>query len=186
MKYITKTELCDRWSLSLIDKYYPQCSEERTNPHYASSSPMQLYDVAKVLYIESLQSFKDDYKKVLKRKNIAYEREKKKYKELLMYVHSVQIMIPDLEKNELINQACNHYNCLNSQMQFAYNGLDRATPSRETGFLKRITIEYLRHLCTRYEEELEKFHRKSWKNEASKILQARINDAIIQKYEWLK
>ena len=47
-QYITKTDLATRWSNSLIEKYYPQCSEKRVNSHHKRASPMQLYDVGKV------------------------------------------------------------------------------------------------------------------------------------------
>ena len=64
--YLTKTELSARWSPGLIEKYFPQCSEERANPHCKHGSPMQLYDVGKINYIESKDVFKADWRKVLK------------------------------------------------------------------------------------------------------------------------
>lgn len=185
-QYLTKTELCKRWSQSLIDKYFPICSEEKPNPQYKCGSPMQLYDIAKVRYIESKDAFKEDLKKVLKRKIAALERAKKKREELMMYANGVQIEIPDLRKEKLIEKACNHYNWWNSLKKFSFGGCNRATPSSDESFLKRITMNYLRHKCTCYEDELEKFRFKVGKQEAHDILQQRINDAIIQKYEWLR
>ena len=147
---------------------------------------MQLYDIAKVRYIESKDAFKEDLKKVLKRKIAALERAKKKREELMMYANGVQIEIPDLRKEKLIEKACNHYNWWNSLKKFSFDGCNRATPSSDESFLKRITMNYLRHKCTCYEDELEKFRFKVGKQEAHDILQQRINDAIIQKYEWLR
>ena len=185
-QYITKTDLATMWSNSLIEKYYPQCSDERINPHYRYGSPMQLYDVGKVRYIESRDDFKADYKKVLKRKIVALESAKKKREELMMYANGVQIVIPEYEKDKLIQKACDHYNwwhTWNNEDEYDYC---RASPSSNELFLKRITINYLRHQCTCYEEELKKFHKKVGVKEAHNILQARINEAIKLKYEWLR
>lgn len=179
-QYITKTDLATRWSNSLIEKYYPQCSEERINPHNIHGSHMLLYNIGKVRYIESKDDFKADYQKVLKRKIAALERAKKKREELMMYANGVQIIIPDFEKNKLIQKACDHYNWKKSS---AYN---IATPSSDYLFLKRICINYLRHQCTCYEEELRKFYGKVGFQNAHDVLQTRINEAIKQKYEWLR
>lgn len=180
--YLTKTELSARWSPGLIEKYFPQCSEERANPHCKHGSPMQLYDVGKINYIESKDVFKADWRKVLKRKIASLKGAEKKREELMMYATGVQIMIPDFEKDKLIQKACDHYNRLNSLKGYTYS----ATPSCDKPFLKRIIINYLRHHCSCYEEELRKFYKKVGVHEAHYILRERIDDAIIQKYDWLK
>lgn len=181
--YLTKTELAARWSPSLVEKYFPQCSEERANPHCKHGSPMQLYHVGKIRYIESKDIFKADRKKVLKRKIASLEGAKKKREELMKYANGVQIVIPDIEKNNLIQKACDYYNRLNSMRGFAYVS---ATPSCDKPFLKRIIINYLRQHCSCYEEELRKFHKKVGVHEAHYILRERIDNAIIQKYDWLR
>ena len=73
-KYITKTELAERWSNKLIEKYFPICSLERPNPQYKRGSPMQLYDIKRVRYIESTATSKADYQKACVRKVAARER----------------------------------------------------------------------------------------------------------------
>lgn len=186
MEFYTKSELANRWSQSLIDKYFPQCSKELPNPRYLTSSPMQLYDVAQVRCIESTDSFKEDYRKVLIHKVSALERVKRKREELMKYANGVQIEIPEIEKGKLIEEACNHYNSLNSQMEFAYGGCFRVTPSSDEALLKSVTIDYLRDHCTCYAKELERLQKKLKMKEAHNILQQRINDAIKQKYEWLQ
>lgn len=185
-QYLTKTALAKRWSMSLINKYYPQCDEEKPNPLYRHSYPMQLYDVNKVAQIESRESFKADLEKVKKRKIVAFERIKRKREELIMYANGVQISIPSYEKDKLIKKACDHYNRWNSWKEWEYLDYWRATPSSDESFLKRICINYLRHQCTCYDNELVKFYRKVGVHEAHNVLQTRINDAIKQKYEWLR
>ena len=178
--FITKTDLAKRWSMSLIDKYYPQCDEEKPNPHHKYGSPMQLYDVKKVARIESKADFKADLCEVNKRKIAAVERAKRQRDKLISYANGVQIVIPTYNKDKLIQNACHHYNWWNEK---AY---DYATPSSDESFLKRITINYLRHQCTQYDKELKEFYGKVGVKKAHDVLQSRINEAIKQKYEWLR
>ena len=185
-QYYTKTELTERWSNSLIEKYIPHCSLEKPNPRHKNGAPMQLYDKGKVRYIESTEAFKADFQKVIIRKIAARERAEKKCEKLKLYVNSVQIKIPTMDKDKLIRNACHHYNSWREWKEGGWDGEWRASPSSDESFLKRITLNYLRHQCTCYEDELDKFRMKVGKQEAHDILQKRINDAIKQKYEWLK
>ena len=179
--FCTKSELSKRWSLALIEKYFPKCSKEKVNPYYKCAPPMQLYDINKVKMIESTDDFKADYEKTAKRKDAALARAKKKHDELVMYANGIQIHI--FSKEQLTKKACNHYNWRNESME---RYAPYASPSSDEEFLKRITINYLRHQCTVYENELDKFHRKVGKQEAHDVLKERINEAIKEKYEWLR
>jgi hypothetical protein len=141
---------------------------------------MLLYDIGKVMRIESTQTFKEDFEKVYKHKLAGKERAKRKRDELIMYANGLQINIPNYEKTRLIQLACDHYNRWNE------NAYYQASPSSDCIFLKRICINYLRHQCTCYDDELGKFYRKVGVQDAHDVLQTRINDAIKQKYEWLR
>ena len=181
--FYTKSELSKRWSLTLIEKYFPKCSKVKVNPHYKCASPMQLYDISKVKMIESTDDFKADYEKTAKRKEAALERGRKRREKLVMYANGIQICIPTFDKKRLTKEACEHYNCRNASM----GRYDRyASLLSDEEFLKRITINYLRHQCTVYENELDKFYGKVGKHDAHDVLKERINEAIRQKYEWLR
>ena len=179
-QYFTKTELARRWSQSLIDLYFPEPTLEKPNPHHKRGSPMQLYDIGKVMRIESTQPFKEDFEKVYKHKLAGKERARRKREALIMYANGVQINIPNYEKNKLIELACDHYNRWNDNAYYP------ASTSSDYLFLKRICINYLRHQCTCYDDELGRFYRKVGVQEAHNVLQERINEAIKQKYEWLR
>ena len=179
-QYFTKTELARRWSQSLIDLYFPEPTLEKPNPHHKRGSPMQLYDIGNVLRIESTQSFKEDFEKVYQHKLAGKERARRKREKLIMYANGVQINIPNFEKDKLIELACDHYNRRNDNAYYP------ASPSSDYIFLKRICINYLRHQCTCYDDELGRFYRKVGVQEAHNVLQERINEAIKQKYEWLR
>lgn len=182
MDYIDKSKLSKRWSPKLIEQFFPLCTKEMVNPHYRHATPMQLYDMNKVRSIESRNTFKAEYVKALKRKDAAVKGVKKKRNKLIMYANGVQIEIPDFGKEDLIKKACDHYNLRHLfRSDYCY-----ASPSCDEGFLKRISINYLRHKCTAYENELDKFYGKVGKQEAHDVLKERINEAIKQKYEWLR
>ena len=185
-KYFTKSELAKRWSLKLIEKYFPLCSQRKPSPYYKSGSPMQLYDVNKVAKIESTEAFKADYKATSKRKETAQKTVETKREQLMSYAREIKISIPTLEKDKLIKKACYHYNERNSWKELTYDDYSKATPSSDEEFLKRITINYLRHQLTHYDDELSKFFKKVGVEEAHDILKNRINEAIKQKYEWLR
>ena len=185
-QYLTKTELAKRWSQNLIDFYFPEPTLEKPNPRHKRGAPMQLYDINMVKRIEATNTFKNDFKDVAKHKIAGLERAKKKREELMMYANGVRINIPNDKKDKLIQKACDHYNCRNSWKEWENFNYTKASPSSDESFLKRITINYLRHQCTTYDEELRKFFKKVGGSKAHDILQKRINEAIKQKYEWLR
>ena len=146
---------------------------------------MQLYDMGKVRFIESTDAFKADKEKIMKRKIVALKRMERKREELIMYANGVQIVVPDYEKDKLIEKACEYYNaCLSKGLGRCDS--ERATPSRSESFLKRITIHYLQCECTLCNKEVCEFLMKTRNKEALIVLQERVNDAIKQKYEWLR
>ena len=68
MQYLTKTELTKRWSRDLVEGYFPFPSEMRDNPRHPRGAPMQLYDISKIRFIESLEPFKKEWRIVLERR----------------------------------------------------------------------------------------------------------------------
>ena len=178
--YFTKTELQKRWSNSLIDKHFPICSMEKPNPHYKCAAPMQLYLKTDVAKIESTESFKKDMAKVAKRKIPAQKVATDKRQELLDHINSLSITLPDLSLDEVIKRACSHYNNWHR-----YDEYD-ATPYSAPIFLKRITTNYLRHCCTKYERVLDGLYGKVGRIEAYNVLKKKINDTIYDKYTWLQ
>ena len=65
MPYLTKTELIRRWSKDLVDFYFPIPTEIKLNPINSRYAEMQLYDINRIRYIESLEPFKEEWRKVL-------------------------------------------------------------------------------------------------------------------------
>ena len=67
-QYFTKTELTKRWTKALIERFFPYPTEIRANPRHKRGAPMQLYDIRRVKFIESLEVFKELWLEVLERR----------------------------------------------------------------------------------------------------------------------
>lgn len=104
----------------------------------------------------------------------------KSKQQLLDYVQSLEIVIPDLTKKVLVRQACAHYNEYNRSIG------RRATPKDPDEFIFRITVNYLRHETTSYERELERMAGHEAEREAHDALKEKILDAIAVAYPWIR
>jgi hypothetical protein len=77
-QYLTKTELAKRWSLGLIERFFPTPSKEGVNPIKPRYAPMQLYNIHDVRKIESSHVFRIEWEKTIKRKIALKEMKKLK------------------------------------------------------------------------------------------------------------
>lgn len=181
-KYIIKSDLTKRWSMNLIKKYFPVCSVEKPNPFCIKHIPMQYYDLDKVAEIEATDAFRADYEKIKKCKLSALDRAKDERDNMVNYANTVKIDIPTFNKDELIKKACSFHNRWKSL--WGYKSI--ATPFSNEEFIKSITMNYLLNECTEYHNELSKLFGKVGVSDAQHVLKERINDAIREKYEWLR
>lgn len=61
-KYITKSELIERWSKSLVRKYFPEPTYRQNNPY--GGEDICLYAIEEILRIEQLLEFIVDFKRI--------------------------------------------------------------------------------------------------------------------------
>lgn len=94
--------------------------------------------------------------------------------------NSIKIEIPKIENQELLNCACLSYDAIHWKQNFS------AFESTNQDFLKRIQMNYLRHACTDYEDELNNKFGKVGVQHFHEILQKRINEEILKVYPHLK
>ena len=184
IKYFSKPELRSRgWTDSMIKRFMPEHDFERINPFFKRASKMKLYLQDKVFKIEETEDFKTALSLGRKRREIYLSVAARKRKEMIDWVTSLKINIPDMDKSDIISRACKEYN--EWHLYNDYNdGIRLASPSSDINFLARICTNYLRHKCTSYEKHLNKMFGKVGVKEAHDILQTRINDAIHKKYPW--
>lgn len=177
------------WTDTLIKHFLPTPDKTAINQHYRTGPPMKLYLLSNVNTIEQSDEFKAMMANAPVKKSSAKKAVHTKQNKIMKYVNAITVEVPIMSKGELIRNACNSYN--NRKANYSYNGDDfdyhePANKDSDWTFLNRICINYLRHRCTKYEEELEKIFGKVGVNQAYTSLKAKVNNAILKAYNFLE
>jgi hypothetical protein len=90
------------------------------------------------------------------RKQQAGKAVQTKMQKMVQYVAALQITVPVIDHDVLTQRACEHYNWRQAERAERHGDWDwhSATPQSDGFFLERITVNYLRHVHSRYESEL--------------------------------
>lgn len=149
------------WTPALIRQFLGAPDGERDNPHGRAAAPMRLYLQSRVDAAQQEPAFQQALARAQHRQASAQAVVDRKREALAAWVDGLTIQVPLLEAEVLLQRACAHYNraehvpdgVLERQ---ARQGADRlrATPKSDPAFLARITVNYLRHQCTTYEQLL--------------------------------
>ena len=189
-EYITKPHLKNRgWTDAMVKKFLGAPDATKPNPHYKSAAPMGLWDAKRVSKAERTAEWKAEREKSAGRKASAQKAVKTKTDKAKEFAQMVEIHVPVMDYDKLLEKACKSYNKWhqydrNGYINFDFEPADPTASDKD--FLHRITTNYLRHECTSYENELYKLFGKTGVNEAHDILQRRINDEIRRVYPQLK
>lgn len=199
-KYITPTGLKGKrgWTDGAIERFLGEPDEHLPNPHYSSGLEMRCYLIERAEAVEQTEEFKEWFAKASAQREArkkgaakAVETKKRKTREFVEN-YDMKISIPHYDsKQELIQDACDHYN------RVIWNGDgERATPDSDWDFLCRITLNFMRHVCTNYDNELDyvngylkgRVGRQDVSMEDAKFrtFKDRINAAAIEAYPWLR
>lgn len=168
---ITKTDLETRWSKALIKKFAPTIAKQKKNIYGGTTF---LYLLEEIEKIEQSETFKREYEKTMKRKAKAKERSIEVEKKLLnkkiaQFIDNLIIELPQREK--LIDEAIYHYNQINRNGYYANRNCDK-------DFLLRITQNYVRHVCSNYEDILFCYSYGKYTDEAYYALKEHINGKV--------
>lgn len=182
---ITKARLKSErfWTDSLIRRYLGEPDQLVHNPHYRSGPLMSLYNLDRVIACEQQPAVAQALQRVAERRpqrqQTAQTVAERKRQTVLDWVRSLSIHIPSFSRDQLIRQACDHYN----ELWAARGRYDKwATPSDDPAFLTRITVNYLRHACSSYEEHLEDLFGQIGATEGRPLLKQRVLTAIAHQY----
>lgn len=188
--HITPTRLKGErnWTDGAIHKFLGEPDEFTDNPHYRSAAPMRLYTLERVCATEATPAFQKWQQKYLSRKETAQKGAQKavetKKKELFKKIEGMRVKFPKFEsEDDLVQTACAHYNMLWGGRGKEDKCADPHTANYD--FLRRITLNYLRHSCTNYDTLLVEMQGRVGINDAIGKLHALIQDAAISKYAWL-
>lgn len=171
---ITTQQLkCRGWTSSSINKFLITPDLSNSNVNY--------YDVDRVIAIENSNEFQYWYKNSkyseTQRKDINRQRVNKMKEDTINHATSLEIIIPLMDKAELIYKSYKHYAALHG-----YEIVHDTNPE----FIQRICINFLRHTLPNYDTELDKMAHRIGKDDAHEILKNKINNKITETYPWLK
>ena len=143
---------------------------------------MKLYDINRVQALENT----DDVAKALnasrQRSLRARDRAARQREAVLTAVRRWSVQVPLMKPDALLAKAVWHYNDL-----WTSRGRDDkwATVNDDPAFLDRIAVNYLRHVCTTYEDRLDQLYGTTGAVEARPLLKSRILSAIARTYPTL-
>lgn len=182
--YFTKTDLRARgWNESMIHRFLRRPDQTKTNPHYRSGPPMQLFEGARVVRAEQQPEFIAIQEKRARRRAGARKAVETKSDKTRQFVDSLNINVPCFDRQKLIAKACAHYNAFTPGREDDY-----CKPARldsDDGFLNRIAVNFLRHRMTPYERHLARTYGKVGADEAYVVIKTKVLHAIATAYPFL-
>lgn len=185
------------WTDSLIKKFLGNPDKYRDNPYYKCAGKMKLYTIERVLQTEETPAFKAAFvisqKRSLKAKESAEKAIDTKIDKLCdLVLEQTGIYLPDYTPEELTLAACEHYNSLCWMPEHIYfkkieSGwvFREASPQSDKNFLNRITVNYLRHTYSDYDDSLDYIQGRVGKDVAYSQIREEVDEAIYNKYPWL-
>jgi len=181
---LCKSDIKERgWTEGMITRFLAAPDAIKPNPHYKCAAPMKLYDRERVLRIEETEPFKVAMEQSERRRLSSKKAVRSRVMRLLDYVESIEITVPKMSVDILRKKAITHYN---------YRQYDRgnhdfcANEDSDKDFLDRITVNYLRHEMTNYEQELRAIFGKAGKQQAYALLKKKVLDEIAEVYPSLR
>lgn len=188
VKCVTLSTLKSRgWTESMVRDLLGDPDVQSPNPHYRSGPPMRLYSIARVESVEETPAWADRRDKAAahseSRRASASKAAATKRAKLLAWVNKLRIDVPRIDDDKLTELACNHYNDLWADRGKSHKYAD---PSDDPEFLDRITVNYLRHVGSKYESLLCEMFGKVGVAEGYARLRGRILSAIAASYPALR
>ena len=177
-QFITKTDLISvrKWTDRLIKKYMPVPDEIRNNPHYGQASKMKLYKISRVESIEKNEQFLIDFQKTILRRKSSLKMVETKKDNLLIQISELPISVEIIPRYELVPLVIDDYNDRNYYKDdLTLRDLDQST-------LERLTVNYIRHQLTSYDQCLGLIFSKVGKKEGYRLLKERIYNCISESY----
>ena len=177
-QFITKTDLISvrKWTDRLIKKYMPVPDEIRNNPHYGRASEMKLYKISRVESIEKNEQFLIDFQKTMLRRKSSEKMVATKKDNLFIQISELPISVEIIPRNELIPLVIDAYNDRNYYKDYlTLRDLDQST-------LERLTVNYIRHQLTSYDQCLGLIFSRVGKKEGYRLLKERIYKCISESY----
>jgi hypothetical protein len=163
------------WTPSMVKVLLGQPDATAKNPHYSSGAPMQLYAVARIKAAEDQPEFASLKVRAAARSAGAAKGVQTQTKSLMQQIEAMKISVEVLPPNRVLSEAIGAYNEWSERDE-------PATHKSDSVFLRRITVNYIRHNLTNYDEGLETTVGRVGKSAAKNEIRRRVYSAIAAAY----
>lgn len=176
------------WTDSLIRRFLPDPDSTYVNPHYRSGPPCKLYSTERVEAIERTPAFLAAMEKASKRKLGAAAAVETRRQATERMLESLTITVQRLDRETAVKRAVESYNERQKMMASERGHCDpfTADTASDQGFLDRITVNYVRHHLTAYDDRLDNVKGMTGADDARMAIAAKVFDAISKVYPWLQ
>ncbi|HEV2310292.1 MAG TPA: hypothetical protein VGU73_07190, partial [Acidimicrobiia bacterium] len=163
------------WSRAMVRDLLGEEDQRRRNPWYRNAAPVRLWSWKRVLAAEASGDFAARREAVARRQQAAREAARARAERLRRWAETVAISVDRMPVGVAMARATESYN------RWHYDG-DAAGPWSDDAFLTRITVNFLRHESTPYDEEMAACRGLPGVRRAQAILRARVLKAIGDAY----
>lgn len=160
------------WTYGLVKKLLPVPDIIKKVKY--TSRVMHLHYLRKVMEAEETDEWKNAQAPMKRRREAAKKSVKTKTDKLLKAIEAVKITIKKLDEHVVLKEAIASYN--------SYNEYATATVNADKEFLDRITVNYIRHNLTTYDNAINYLFGKVGKAQAYNLLSERVYKLISTEY----
>lgn len=182
--YVTAGVLKERgWTESLIKRFMPEPCMTIPNRVYRSAPPYRLYREGRVADVEATGLWQQAASVARDRGARAKRATETKREALLETIRRLEIKVPQIERDELIERACDSYNSHKLGL-YLERGYEYTPASKDSNpqFLERLMVNYLRHEMTDYERLLARTYGRVGVRAAYYEIAKKVYDAIARAY----
>lgn len=192
---ISKAQVIRRgWTPLAISKFLGDPDQTKRNSRNRKA-PIQLFYEDRVAATENTAAWLDWKSKSKARsdaaKKSAASKREKTIDKATSQLHKVDLkpQFKNLSKQKLQDFAIKHFEELEIERHVRSGGkytAETVTSRRSPDFIKRITVNFLRHAGTSYDSELDKYFSSIGVNQAKDIVREHVYDIIATEYPYLK
>jgi len=179
-KLLLLTSVLERgWTRAMVEMFLGVPDQLRQNPRHRSGALMRFYALSRIEAAEQSVVFVERKAKAQERAKRGVAVAVRKYQELLDRVEALHIDVPKYGDEDVVWMAIDHYHRLwASRGEYS----KYASLGDSPAFLGRITVNFLRHACSRYEDEFEQAYGEIGAENARRMIRGRVYGAIARRY----